>query len=93
MTLRRRGFLEEDFACSDQALALTSILAGEPRAPSAPNKHPGERASATGDVRLWGGHPAARTQPGTVADQGATQDPRGSAGLGDVEGMVPGLGI
>lgn len=35
-TLRRRGFLEEDFACSDQTLALTSILADEPRAPSSP---------------------------------------------------------
>lgn len=29
-------------------------------------------------------------QPGTAADQGATQDPQGSAGLGYVEGMVPG---
>lgn len=59
VTLRRRGFLEEDFAHSGETPAITFILADEPSAPSAPNRHPVERASATRDVQPWGGHPAA----------------------------------
>lgn len=41
VTFRRRGFPEEDFACNDETLALTFILADEPEAPSAPRQAPG----------------------------------------------------
>lgn len=74
----------------NQSRVLAPVLADKPRAPFALPQALGEAC----DPWPQGGHPAAGLRPRSAAgtDRGAAQDPRGSASLGGVEGIVLGLG-